>query len=68
MTAIAVDVTARSLSHAAKRSKTTAFRYFFILYNAKAVGNDRAVGIALAPSGRKRPLEQKFLSVPLKKK
>jgi hypothetical protein len=28
------------------------------------MGNDRAVGIALAPSGRKRPLEKKnFLSL-----
>jgi hypothetical protein len=63
----AVDMTARSLSHAAKRSKTTVFCYFFTLYSAKAVGNDRAVGIALAPSCRKPPLKTKFLSV-LKKK
>jgi hypothetical protein len=67
MTAQAVDVTARSLSHAAKRSKTTVFCYFFTLYSAKAVGNDRAVGIALAPSGRKRPLKKKILGIPLKK-
>jgi hypothetical protein len=50
MTAQAVDVTALSLSHAAKRSKTTVFCNFFTLCSAKAVGNDRAVGIALALS------------------
>jgi hypothetical protein len=58
MAAKAVNVTARSLSHAAKHSKTTVFCYFFILYIAKAVGNDLAVGTALAPSGRKRPPEK----------
>jgi hypothetical protein len=67
MTAQTVDVTARSLSHAAKPLKTTVFCYFFTLYSAKAVGNDRAVGSALALSGRKRPLKKNFLSVPLKK-
>jgi hypothetical protein len=68
MTAQAVDVTARLLLHAAMRSKTTVFCYFFTLYSAKAVGNDRAVGIALALSGHRRPLSKKFLSVPVKKK
>jgi hypothetical protein len=61
----AVVVTAQLLLHAAKRSKTTVFCYFFTLYSAKAAGNDRAVGNALATSGRKRPLKKKkkiFLS------
>jgi hypothetical protein len=62
MTAQAVNMTARLLSQAAKRSKTTTFCYFFTLYSANAVGNDRAVNIALANDRL-----QKFLSVPLKK-
>jgi hypothetical protein len=64
MTAKVVNVTARSLSHAAKRSKTPVF--VTSLYSI-AIRNDRAVSIALAPSGRKQPPEKKILSVPLKK-
>jgi hypothetical protein len=39
-----------------------------LYYSAKVFGNDRAVGITLAPSGRKQPLQQKILSVPFLKK
>jgi hypothetical protein len=63
----AVDMTTRLLSQAAKQSKTTVFFYFFTLYSAKAVGNDRAVGIVLTPSGRKRLLK-KIIFCPFKKK
>ncbi len=51
-----VNVTAQSLSHAVKRSKTTAFCKF-----------GRAVRIALTPSGRKRPLQKMFSFCPFTK-
>jgi hypothetical protein len=66
MTTQAVNMTARLLSHAAKQSFLTAFCQFFILYGAQALGNDCAVSIALAPSGRKQPL-QKIVVLSLKK-
>jgi hypothetical protein len=45
----------------------TTFCYFFILYSTKAVKNESAVDIALAPSGRKQQFKLIFY-LSLKKK